>query len=246
MNSAVRTRRSEAAIRTFDVCVAAVLLALLTPALILLAAAIAIDSPGGAIYRCRRIGRDGKPFDMLKFRKMPADARGPALTVVGDGRFTRVGELLARLKLDELPQLWNVLRGEMSLVGPRPEDPEFVALFRDEFAVILTIPPGVTGLSQLAYAREGEILDPTDRAADYVGRVLPQKLWLDELYAERRRFRTNLQILFWTASTVVLRRPVSVNRATGALTLRRRPAVAERDATANAVSADVAVLTVDR
>jgi lipopolysaccharide/colanic/teichoic acid biosynthesis glycosyltransferase len=244
VESAARTRRSETAIRIFDICVAAVLLALLAPTLMIVAAAIAIESPGGAIYRCRRIGRGGKPFDMLKFRKMPVDACGPALTIAGDGRFTRVGEVLARLKLDELPQLWNVLRGDMSLVGPRPEDPEFVELFPDEFSVILTIPPGVTGLSQLAYAREGEILDPTDRAADYMARVLPQKLMLDKLYAERRDPDRNLQILFWTASAVMLRRAVSVNRETGALTLRRRPAAAARDA--STTTADVAVLTVDR
>src|SRR5262249_3441588 len=151
-----------------DRCVAGVSLALLAPLLLAVAVAVKLDSPGPVFFRCRRIGLRGRPFEVLKFRKMRVDASGPPLTAPDDARFTRIGAFLARRKLDELPQLWNVLKGEMSLVGPRPEDPEFVALRATDFKRILKVRPGMTGLSQLAFARESDILDPTDRVAHYV------------------------------------------------------------------------------
>jgi lipopolysaccharide/colanic/teichoic acid biosynthesis glycosyltransferase len=215
--------RSTWAIRTFDVLVAAVALTLLSPLLAAVAAGVWLDDGGPVLFRSRRVGRGGRTFLMLKFRKMRGDATGPALTVAGDDRLTRLGRVLVRFKLDELPQLWNVLRGDMSLVGPRPEDPSYVALLGDEYRPILAVVPGVTGLSQLAYAREGEILDANDRHADYLRRVLPQKMLLDTLYVRRRSLRLNLSILGWTAVAIVLRREVAVDRATGALGIRRRP-----------------------
>jgi lipopolysaccharide/colanic/teichoic acid biosynthesis glycosyltransferase len=212
------------AIRLLDIGVASVLLAVLLPVWLVLACAIKIDSPGSVLYRCRRVGRGGAVFQMLKFRKMRADAIGPLLTLADDSRFTRIGRFLARSKLDELPQLWNVLRGEMSLVGSRPESPEFVERNPDDYAAILAVRPGITGLSQLAYAKESEILDQGDRVDDYLSRVLPQKVRMDRLYAEKRSFWLNLRILAWTAIAVLLRIDVAVNRATGALGVRRRPA----------------------
>ena len=130
--------------------------------------------------------------------------------------------MLARTKLDELPQLWNVLLGDMSLVGPRPEDADFVALHADAYQEILSVRPGVTGLCQLAFARESEILDPEDRLGHYVGRILPQKVRLDMLYTRTRTFRGDLRILVWTVLPVILRVDVAVNRRTGELTVRRR------------------------
>jgi lipopolysaccharide/colanic/teichoic acid biosynthesis glycosyltransferase len=174
---------------------------------------------------------------MLKFRKMRVGVSGSALTAPRDERFTPVGRILARTKLDELPQLWNVLVGEMSLVGPRPEDPSFVARDGDAFARILRVRPGITGLSQLAFACESDILDPLDRDGDYVRRILPQKVRLDELYAERRTLAMDVRILAWTAAAVLLRRNVAVNRVSGRLTLRRpRPGLEPRVAEAEAVS----------
>jgi lipopolysaccharide/colanic/teichoic acid biosynthesis glycosyltransferase len=209
--------------RGFDAGVAALLLAVLSPLIFVTALAIVLDSRGPAFFRCRRVGLGGREFDMLKFRKMHDGAQGPALTAVNDGRFTRMGRFLARTKLDELPQLWNVLRGDMSLVGPRPEDPSFVRLQRTDFASILRLRPGMTGLSQLAFARESEILDEDDRSGDYVRRILPQKLELDRIYVERSSFLLDLLILRWTAAAVLLRRQVAVHRATGRLSARRRP-----------------------
>jgi lipopolysaccharide/colanic/teichoic acid biosynthesis glycosyltransferase len=207
--------------RCLDVAVAAVLLLLLLPLIAVVALAIRLDSPGGAFYRCRRVGRGGCEFGMLKFRKMRRDAQGGALTSPDDDRFTRLGRLLAATKLDEIPQLWNVLRGEMSLVGPRPEDPSFVELEADAYGAILRVKPGITGLSQLAFARESEILDPNDRLRHYVTRLLPQKLAMDSLYVDRWGNGLDIRILYWTAVAVLVRRDVAVHRETGRLTMRR-------------------------
>jgi lipopolysaccharide/colanic/teichoic acid biosynthesis glycosyltransferase len=221
------TVRGDSAQRLLDLVVSGLGLILLLPVLVLGGVAIVLDSRGGIFYRCRRVGRGGDEFGMLKFRKMRKDASGAPLTAVEDDRFTRVGRLLARTKLDEIPQLLNVLAGSMSLVGPRPEDPAFVAPRAVDYERILRVRPGITGLSQLAFAREMEILDPADRVADYVARVMPQKMALDELYADRRSIAVDLRILFWTFVAVVLRREVAVNRQTGHLNLRRRPRTSE-------------------
>ena len=163
---------------------------------------------------------------MLKFRKMRPDAHaGPPLTSADDDRFTRVGRFLAKTKLDELPQLWNVLRGEMSLVGPRPEDPAFVAMRPDDFVSIAGVKPGVTGLCQLAFAKESFILDSNDRVRDYAERLLPQKVAIDLLYARRRTIGFDARILIWTFVAVLLRKDVAVHRETGKLTRRRRPSL---------------------
>lgn len=214
----------DAALRILDVSVSLLLLIVLAPLMALLALLIKLDDRGPAFYRAGRVGRGGTPFGMLKFRKMQVGCGGPPLTVADDGRFTRLGVVLARTKLDEIPQLWNVLRGDMSLVGPRPEDPGFVALQREAYRRILAVPPGVTGLSQLAFAKEGSILSSQDRMQDYVQRVFPQKLQLDQLYVARRSLATNLQILFWTA-VAVLGLDVAVNREAGSLGRRRRPPI---------------------
>jgi lipopolysaccharide/colanic/teichoic acid biosynthesis glycosyltransferase len=213
----------DAAKRVLDGVLAGGLLVLLAPLVIVLAIAIKVDSSGPVLYRCRRIGLRGREFAMLKLRKMWDGAAGPALTAANDERFTRVGRFLARTKLDEIPQLWNVLKGDMSLVGPRPEDPAFVDSHRNEFAPVLEVRPGITGLSQLAFARESEILDADDRIGHYEQRILPQKLRIDAMYADRRSVWVDLVILRWTAAAVLLRREVAVHRATGKLSLRRRP-----------------------
>jgi lipopolysaccharide/colanic/teichoic acid biosynthesis glycosyltransferase len=160
---------------------------------------------------------------ILKFRKMRDGVSGSPLTTSNDDRLTGVGRLLAKSKIDEIPQLWNVLTGEMSLVGPRPEDARFVALQRQAYATILTVKPGITGLTQLAFAKESEILDGTDSVGDYVERLLPHKVALDVLYAQRRSVPMDLRILVWTGVAVLARRDVAVHRSTTQLGLRRRP-----------------------
>jgi lipopolysaccharide/colanic/teichoic acid biosynthesis glycosyltransferase len=212
--------------RTMDIAFSAILLVLASPLIAVLALAIRLDSPGPAFYRCRRVGLRGRPLHMLKFRKMHDGACGPALSSPDDVRFTRLGSFLARTKLDELPQLWNVLKGEMSLVGPRPEDPAFVELRREAYSMILEVRPGITGLSQLAFATETEVLDPGDRMAHYVGRILPQKIGMDTLYAQRRALGMDLKVLLWTLRAVVGGAQVAVHRGTGTLT-RRAPRTLE-------------------
>jgi lipopolysaccharide/colanic/teichoic acid biosynthesis glycosyltransferase len=207
--------------RIFDLVVAGAMLVLLAPVAALVAAAIWLDDRGPVFYRCRRIGERGEPLEMLKFRKMRQDADGPPLSSADDDRFTRVGRILAQSKLDELPQLWNVLRGEMSLVGPRPEDPAFVAMYPAEYERIARVRPGITGLCQLAFAKEAQIIGREDHVQVYTERLLPQKLAIDLLYAERRTFLFDLKIACWTVA-VLLRKDVAVDRRSGELTFRRR------------------------
>jgi lipopolysaccharide/colanic/teichoic acid biosynthesis glycosyltransferase len=211
---------SHALKRAVDLAVALPLLILLSPLIAVLAVAIKLESRGPAFHRCVRVGRGGRELRMVKFRKMHDGAGGPALAAAQDERFTRLGPFLARTKLDELPQLWNVVRGQMSLVGPRPEDPGFVDAYRDEYDEILEVLPGITGLSQLAFAQESEILDPDDRVGHYMHGILPQKIGIDRMYASRRSLAMDLRILWWTAVAVVIRRQVAVHRETGRLSLR--------------------------
>ena len=171
--------------RVFDLAFAVVLL---LPALIvglLVAVAVLLDSPGPVLYRSRRIGRDGVPFWMLKFRTMKHLAGGPLVSSKQDQRFTPVGRFLALTRLDELPQLWNVLLGEMRMVGPRPELEEFVHEQAESYERILTVPPGLTGPTQLVFADEGAILAAAeDREALYRNEILPAKVRLDLAYVE--------------------------------------------------------------
>ncbi len=213
---------NSAVIRAVDIAVSVVLLLLLLPVIVVAALVVRLDSPGPAFYRAPRVGFRGRRMEMLKFRKMHDTAGGPPLTAADDERFTRVGRLYARLKLDEIPQLWNVLLGQMSLVGPRPETAEFVKLHAEAFTDVLSVRPGITGLSQLAFAEESRILDHENPHVHYLDRILPQKIALDQMYAANRSLRLNLKILSWTVSPVFLRQPVAVHRGTGRMTRRRR------------------------
>jgi lipopolysaccharide/colanic/teichoic acid biosynthesis glycosyltransferase len=208
--------------RAVDITLSAVMLALALPLIALTALAVVIDSPGPVFYRARRVGRGGRPLRMLKFRKMHHNASGAPLTMPADARFTRIGRLLARTKIDELPQLWHVLRGDMSLIGPRPEDPGFVAERPDDYDEILQVRPGITGLSQIAFAEESEILCKVDPLSHYRSRIFPQKIHLDRMYAACPSVRMDLRILMWTAAAVLMRRQVAVHRQTGRMNLRRR------------------------
>ena len=217
------TKVSGAAVKRFaDLVVSITLFTVLLPLMMVLALAITLQSPGPVLYRSRRVGVGGREFAMLKFRKMRRDATGPPLTSQNDDRLTRIGALLRGTKLDELPQLWNVIRGDMSLVGPRPEDPTFVALYPEEFTVILSTRPGITGLSQLAFANEASILERPDLAGRYADRLLPLKMRLDQLYIARRSTLLDAKILLWTIVAVVLRSEVAVDRQSCRLSIRRR------------------------
>jgi lipopolysaccharide/colanic/teichoic acid biosynthesis glycosyltransferase len=185
--------------RPFDLAVAVVGLALLVPLLLLVGLAVRLSSPGPALFAAQRVGRAGRPFRLWKFRTMAAAAAGPRVTTTDDARVTSIGRYLRRTRLDELPQLWNVLVGEMSLVGPRPEDPRFVDVDDATWRRVLSVLPGVTGPAQLEFAdREQALLGSRDPERDYRDRVLPTKLRVDVDYVERRTFAGDVTILVRT------------------------------------------------
>ncbi|MDR4481290.1 MAG: sugar transferase [Nitrospira sp.] len=194
--------------RAFDILIATSMLMLLCPWLVVIAGMVAFDDGGSPFFRGLRVGLAGKPFRMLKFRTMRPDAErlGGSSTANGDPRLTRIGVLLRRYKLDELPQLWNVLRGEMSLVGPRPEVQRFVDLYTEEEKAILTVRPGLTDWASLWNIDEGAILEGSvdpDRA--YCELIRPKKLRLQLAYVQQAGFRTDLVILFQTMGAVLFR-----------------------------------------
>lgn len=210
--------------RILDVVISLTALILALPLMVLIAVAIRVESPGSIFFRSRRVGYHGQKLMMLKFRKMRTDAGSSPLTVKADARLTRVGAFLTAARLDELPQLWDVLRGRMSVIGPRPEDPQFVELHLNDYREILTVRPGMIGLSQLAYEAEKHILEKECPIDDYVQRILPQKLTLDRLYARRTSPRMDTAIVRWALVALLLRHPVAVNRSTGSMNVRRRRA----------------------
>jgi lipopolysaccharide/colanic/teichoic acid biosynthesis glycosyltransferase len=193
--------------RTLDLILSLVGLALLWPLLASLALWIKLDSPGPVLYRGKRVGKDGQPFHMCKFRTMElgAESRGPAVTYRDDPRITRAGRFLRRTKLDELPQLFNVVKGEMSLVGPRPEDPTYVALYTEEQRQVLSVKPGITGPTQLEYRDEASMLAGDSVDEDYVTRIMPEKLKLDLEYVRTHSLIKDLSILWRTGTTLLLR-----------------------------------------
>ncbi len=186
--------------RLFDFLIASVGLLALSPILILVALAVKLSSPGPAFYRSTRVGKEGKLFRMLKFRTMVANADrlGPGITAGGDRRITDIGRFLRRTKLDELPQLINVVKGEMSLVGPRPEDPRYVALYTSEQRRILEVQPGITSAASLAYRQEEQGLVGPDWERVYRIEVLPAKLEADLDYLSRRTFWSDIGLIVQT------------------------------------------------
>lgn len=187
--------------RTYDLFFAAVGLLLLAPLFLLLAIVIKLVDGGSVIYRQKRIGQNGAPFFILKFRTMVpnADKIGPPLTGDGDKRITGFGRILRRTKLDELPQLWNVLRGEMSLVGPRPEVPRYVQHYTPEQRAILQLKPGITDLASLRFRNEEALLHASEDAERfYVDQCLPRKSQLNRDYARRSNLLTDTWIILQT------------------------------------------------
>ena len=187
--------------RAFDICLATIGLVIISPLLAIIALLIKFDSCGPVIFRQTRIGQGFRPFEILKFRTMVAnDSVGGSLLTVGrDGRITRIGHVLRRLKLDELPQLWNVLVGDMTFVGPRPEVPRYVERARPEFAEVLTVRPGITDLASLKYIDESAILAASSNPEEeYQYKVLPEKLRLAKLYVRHMSLRLDFAIIIQT------------------------------------------------
>ena len=191
--------------RIFDVVCAALGLVISSPIWVIAAVATKLSSPGPVLHRAQRVGMDGAPFTLLKFRTMRRDAatQGPAVTTSGDPRITAVGRWLRRTKIDELPQLWNVLRGEMSLVGPRPEDPRYVALYTPRQRDVLTVRPGITSPASVAYRHEESLLVGADAEDRYVSEVMPAKLEIELEYIASRTLLADVKVLLRTAAAVL-------------------------------------------
>jgi lipopolysaccharide/colanic/teichoic acid biosynthesis glycosyltransferase len=186
--------------RALDLLVLLLLAPLALPLALLIAITVFLDSPGPVIFRAARIGMDGRVFEMRKFRTMRVGMAGTAIAGSDDLRITPVGRFLRASRLDELPQLWNVLRGEMSMVGPRPELEEFVELHAEDYRQILTVSPGLTGPTQLRFAGvEASLLSTHhDPEAFYRDELLPDKVAMDLDYARHRSNHGDLKVLLQT------------------------------------------------
>jgi lipopolysaccharide/colanic/teichoic acid biosynthesis glycosyltransferase len=191
--------------RLFDVCAAGIGLLLTSPVLLVVALLIKLTSPGPVIYFQQRVGREGRLFRIAKFRSMRKDAEqtGSAITCRGDPRVTRVGRIIRALKIDELPQLWNVLKGDMSLVGPRPEVPRYVRNYDARQREILTVRPGITDLASIRYRREEHLLSQSpDPEQFYENVILPHKLDLSLEYLKRASFSYDVLLLSQTLVSI--------------------------------------------
>jgi len=187
--------------RLLDIVLASLALVALSPLFFIVALLIKLDSPGPVFFRGVRVGRFGKPFRIYKFRTMIANAEkmgGPS-TAADDQRITRVGKWIRRFNLDELPQFINVLKGEMSIVGPRPEVPQYVELFSEEEKAILSVKPGITDWATLWVRDEGKILEGSpDPEKAYMEKIWPEKHRLALEYVDRQSLWIDLQIMFLT------------------------------------------------
>jgi lipopolysaccharide/colanic/teichoic acid biosynthesis glycosyltransferase len=188
--------------RLFDLAFAVVTLVLLSPILLVVALWIRLDSPGPVLFRQCRVGLGGREFEILKFRTMRIDAErlGPQITVGADTRITRSGQWLRKYKLDEFPQFVNVLKGEMSIVGPRPEVPRYVAMYPERVRhAVLSVRPGITDLASIEFRDENSILGASDDPElTYIEQVMPAKLKLCERYLRERSFVGDLRIILRT------------------------------------------------
>jgi len=203
--------------RVFDIALAIPASLIAAPIVAVSALLVRLDSRGPVFYRGWRTGLGGRPFRIYKLRTMEADAdtAGPEITRANDQRVTRIGRMLRRTKIDELPQLFNVLTGHMSLVGPRPEHPNYVRLYTPEQRRVLEVKPGMTSLASILYADEQDLLVGENAEKTYVDVVMPEKLEIDRRYVEGQSLRTDFVILLRTArlmftrSLLPRRRPTS-------------------------------------
>jgi lipopolysaccharide/colanic/teichoic acid biosynthesis glycosyltransferase len=192
--------------RVTDIFLSLIAIILFSPVFLLVPIFIKLDSRGPAFFVHRRIGKDFKPFGLYKFRTMIHDpaGKGASLTANGDLRITRTGKILRKTKIDELPQIFNVLKGEMSFVGPRPEAGKYVELFRGDYEEILKIKPGITDYAAIEFRNEEEILEKYDNIEEaYIKEVLPQKIRLYKKYIREKGFLKDLHLLLLTVQRII-------------------------------------------
>lgn len=190
--------------RQFDICCASLGILILSPLLLVVAIAVKISSPGGAFFLQERIGMNGKPFMIYKFRTMRRENNGLRITTSEDCRITTIGRFLRKLKIDELPQLFNVLKGDMSFVGPRPEVKEYTELYTEEQRQIFLVRPGITGLASIYYRNESDILSmSSDPNWTYIHKIMPEKLQLDMIYIPKASVCYDIQLILKTFVAIV-------------------------------------------
>ena len=193
-------------IRSFDIIFSIIGLVILSPLFIVLYLLIRIESKGGGFYSQERIGKNGKSFKLFKFRSMRIGSDKKGLITIGekDNRITKTGFILRKYKLDELPQLWNVFIGDMSLVGPRPEVKKYTDLYTEEQKQVLQVRPGITDWASIKYVDENKILgeskDPDDA---YVNLIMPNKIKLNMVYIQHQTLREYFKIIFTTFKEIV-------------------------------------------
>jgi len=191
--------------RAFDIICSCIGIVILLPVFILISIFIILDSRGGIFYRQIRVGKNRKDFFLLKFRTMQSGADKKGLLTVGnrDSRVTHLGYFLRKYKIDELPQLFNVLSGTMSLVGPRPEVPKYVDLYTTEQLTVLSVKPGITDYASIEYSNENEILAKSANPEQtYLAEIMPHKLSLNLKYINEKSFTTDLKIIFKTIAKI--------------------------------------------
>ena len=191
--------------RIFDILLATLGLVILSPLLIFVYVAIVLESRGGGFYRQERTGRYGKPFRLIKFRSMYVNADKHGLITVGghDNRITRVGYYIRKYKIDELPQLINVVKGDMSIVGPRPEVKKYTDLYTEEQRKILDIRPGITDYASIKYVDENEILGTSDSPErTYIEHIMPDKIELNMIYISQNGIKEYFKIIFLTLTNI--------------------------------------------
>lgn len=189
--------------RASDIAVSAAVLLLASPLLAIVSLLVWCESGAPVFFRQQRVGAAFRRFNIFKFRTMRVNTAGPKITVGGDHRVTRVGRFLRASKIDELPQFWNVLRGDMSIVGPRPEVPEFVEMFRERYEKILKIRPGITDLASVSLIDEERLLERSeDPLRTYREEILPMKLSIAEEYLDSRSALLDFAIIGVTALSV--------------------------------------------
>ena len=193
-------------IRVCDIVFSFFGLLFLSPLFLIIALWIIIDNPGPVFYRQQRVGKDGKDFGLLKFRSMRVGADKMSLITIGDRdpRVTRAGYYIRKYKIDELPQLWNVLTGDMSLVGPRPEVRRYVDLYTDEQRKVLSVRPGITDYASIEYIDENRLLaQSTDPDKIYIEQIMPAKIALNMRYIDHKTLGEYLKILFLTMTKII-------------------------------------------
>ena len=190
--------------RAFDILCSFLGLTVLSPVLLVVSVLVAVTSPGGVFFRQERIGKDGRPFRIFKFRSMRKDNAGLKITTGNDSRITPVGRFLRKSKIDELPQLINVLVGDMSFVGPRPEVADYVNLYTPYQRQVLLVRPGITGLASIRFRNENDLLTASDDPnRTYVEQIMPRKIDLDLEYIPHASVFYDIKLIFQTIAVVI-------------------------------------------